>query len=46
MGCACNKSKFKVRLPGGMEVAKPTEDAAKKFAAKHPGATVIKPATS
>jgi hypothetical protein len=44
--CSCNKKKFKVRLPGGLEVPKNTEEDAKKFAAKHPGAKVIKPSTS
>lgn len=44
--CSCNKKKFKVRLPGGLEVTKTTEAAALAYAAKHPGAKVIKPSTS
>jgi hypothetical protein len=47
MGCACKKGKggtFKVKLPGGLEVSKSSESAALAFAAKHPGAKVIKPA--
>jgi hypothetical protein len=45
MACSCGKGKknFKVRLPGGIEVNKATEAAALDFAAKHPGAKVIKP---
>jgi hypothetical protein len=31
-------------LPGGLTVTKTSEAAALAFAAKHPGATVIKPA--
>lgn len=48
MACACGKNRktFKVRLPGGMEVSKSSEAAATQFAAKHPGAKVIKPASS
>lgn len=43
--CSCkNKKTFKVKLPGGMEVTKSSEAAALAFAAKHPGAKVIKPA--
>jgi hypothetical protein len=46
MACACRKNKtgFKVKLPGGLTVTKTTEAAALAFAAKHPGATVVKPA--
>ena len=45
MACSCGKSKknFKVKLPGGLEISKATEAAALAFAAKHPGAKVIKP---
>lgn len=49
MGCACKKGKnqsFKVKLPGGLTVTKSSESAAVAFAAKHPGATVVKPATT
>lgn len=44
--CSCGKNRktFKVKLPGGMEVSKSSEAAAVAFAAKHPGAKVIKPA--
>lgn len=46
MACACkNKTKrgqYKVKLPGGLVVNKPTEAEAKTFAAKHPGSTVQK----
>lgn len=47
MACACKggAKKFKVKLPGGLEVTKSTEAEAVKFAAKHPGAKVIKPAS-
>lgn len=47
MGCSCRdkKKNFKVKLPGGLEVTKTTEAAATAFAAKHPGAKVIKPAS-
>jgi hypothetical protein len=34
-----------VKLPGGLTVPKSSEQAAVAFAAKHPGATVIKPGT-
>lgn len=47
MACACKdrgKKKFKVQLAGGISVDKNTEEEAVKFAAKHPGAKVIKPA--
>lgn len=41
--CNCKKKDaFKVKLPGGLEVSKATEAAARAFAAKHPGATVVK----
>jgi hypothetical protein len=42
--CSCKKNKFKVKLPGGLEVSKSSEAEATKFAAKHPGSKVIKPA--
>jgi hypothetical protein len=42
--CGCKKNKFKVKLPGGLEVSKSSEAQAVAFAAKHPGAKVIKPA--
>ena len=49
MGCNCGAKKrsasFKVRLPGGLTVSKSSEDEAKKFAAKHPGSKIIKPAS-
>lgn len=47
MACSCNKAKgknFQVQLPGGMKVSKSSEAEATKFAAKHPGSKVIKPA--
>lgn len=47
MGCACGKNKgktFQVQLPGGLKVSKSSEAEAVKFAARHPGAKVIKPA--
>jgi hypothetical protein len=45
--CNCGKGKvkrerFKVKLPGGLEVTKTSEAAAVAFAAKHPGSTVRK----
>jgi hypothetical protein len=47
MACACKgKKTYQVKLPGGMMVPKATEAAATAFAAKHPGAKVIKPASS
>lgn len=50
MPCACKdrakRGTFKVKLPGGLEVNKSTEAAATAYAAKHPGAKVIKPAGS
>lgn len=42
-GCKKNRSKFIVKLPGGLEVQKASETAAKSYAAKHPGSRVIKP---
>ena len=47
MACACQNKKrtaYKVKLAGGLTITKNTEDEAVKFAAKHPGSTVIKPA--
>jgi hypothetical protein len=45
--CACGKTKnrkvYTVKLPGGLKVTKTSEAAALAFAAKHPGATIIKP---
>lgn len=44
MGCACGKKreKYVVQLPGGLRITKTSEAAARDFAAKHPGAKVIK----
>jgi glutathione synthase/RimK-type ligase-like ATP-grasp enzyme len=47
MACACKNKKrttYKVKLAGGLTVNKSTEAEAVAFAAKHPGATVVKPA--
>lgn len=48
MACACkgakNRQAYKVKLPGGLTVTKSSEAEAVKFAAKHPGSTVVKPA--
>jgi len=50
MACACGKNKaanrqrFEVKLPGGLKITKSTEAAALAYAAKHPGAEVIKAA--
>lgn len=48
MACACKdktkRTQYKVKLAGGLTVNKSSEDEAVKFAAKHPGSTVIKPA--
>lgn len=49
MGCSCGKGRpkretYKVRLQGGLEVTKSSEAAAKAFAARHPGSTIIKQA--
>lgn len=49
MGCNCGKNKTKrenytVVLPGGMRVPKTSEAAAAAFAARHPGAKVVKAA--
>ena len=48
MGCACkDKTKrgtYKVQLPGGLSVTKSSEAAATAYAAKHPGAKVVKTA--
>lgn len=44
--CNCKKGKsYQVQLPGGLKVPKSTEAAAVAFAAKHPGAKVVKPAS-
>jgi len=44
MACSCKKGKrsYQVQLPGGLKISKTTEAAALQFAAKHPGAKVIK----
>jgi hypothetical protein len=47
--CACGKGKakretYKVNLPGGLTVTKTSEAAATAFAARHPGAKVVKTA--
>lgn len=48
MACSCKdkgkRTTYKVKLAGGLTVSKSSEDEAVKFAAKHPGSTVIKPA--
>ena len=47
MACACKdkaKKRFTVKLAGGLTITKSTEADALAFAAKHPGAKVIKPA--
>lgn len=43
--CACGKKRqrFIVKLPGGLTITKTSEAAALAYAAKHPGAKVIKP---
>lgn len=50
MACACrDKAKrqtYKVKLPGGLTVPKSSLAEATTYAAKHPGATVIKPSTT
>lgn len=45
MGCGCGKRRqtYVVKLPGGLKITKTSEAAATAYAAKHPGATVIKP---
>jgi hypothetical protein len=47
MACGCkgarNRKTYTIKLPGGLKVTKTTEADALAFAAKHPGATVIKP---
>lgn len=49
MGCGCGKAKdrktYTVQLPGGLKITKSSEAAAVAFAARHPGAKVIKPAS-
>lgn len=44
MACACKgkRTTYTVKLPGGLKVPKTTEAAALAYAAKHPGATVVK----
>jgi len=47
MACSCkgkDRKTYMVQLPGGLKVPKSSESAAVAFAAKHPGAKVIKPA--
>lgn len=47
MGCNCGskgkvtRQTFVVKLPGGLEVKKTSEAAAKAFAASHPGSKVL-----
>lgn len=47
MGCGCkgakNRKTYVVQLPGGLKINKTSEAAALTFAARHPGAKVIKP---
>jgi hypothetical protein len=48
--CNCSKGKasrktYTVQLSGGLKVTKTSEAAAVAYAAKHPGARVIKPAS-
>lgn len=40
--CSKKRKKFTVQLPGGLKIEKTSEAAALAFAAKHPGAKVIK----
>lgn len=44
MGCACKskRERYTVQLPGGLKITKTSEAAAVAYAAKHPGAKVIK----
>lgn len=44
MGCNCGgkRERWIVTLPGGMQVTKSSEQTAKDFAARHPGATYAK----
>jgi hypothetical protein len=44
MGCDCGKKRERwiVTLPGGMKITKSSEQAAKVFADRHPGATYAK----
>jgi len=45
MGCNCGGKKresYVVQLPGGLRITKTSRAAALAFAAKHPGAKVIK----
>lgn len=44
MACNCKNKRnaYTVKLPGGLKVTKTSEAAALAFAAKHPGATVVK----
>jgi hypothetical protein len=45
MGCGCGKGKREsvtVQLPGGLKITKTSQAAAVAFAAKHPGARIIK----
>jgi len=43
-GCKNKREKFTVQLPGGLKIEKTSEAAAVAFAAKHPGAKVIRKA--
>lgn len=42
--CACGKKRerYIVQLPGGLKITKTSQAAARAFAAKHPGAKVVK----
>lgn len=44
MACSCKskREKFTVVLPGGTKITKSTESAATAYAARHPGAKVVK----
>jgi hypothetical protein len=48
MGCKCGdkakQQRYTVQLPGGLKITKSSEQDAIGFAAKHPGAKVIKKA--
>lgn len=47
-GCAkkAARKNYVVQLPGGLKITKTSEAAALSYAARHPGAKVIKPAGS
>lgn len=47
MACPCKtrgQNRYKVKLAGGTTISKGSEAEALKFAARHPGSKVIKPA--